>query len=54
MLEMDAVQWREALGEYFGGATWYRNGYIVAVTKRRQCECTEEFQERWAPLVREP
>ncbi len=54
VLEMDAAQWQEALGDYYGGPGWYRNGYIVAITKRKQGEYTEEFQERWAGYVTEP
>lgn len=53
VLEMNAEQWQEALGEYYGGAGWHRNGYIVAITKRKEGEYTEEFQERWAGFVRE-
>jgi transcriptional regulator with XRE-family HTH domain len=51
-LEMDAQQWRAALGDYVHGSTWYRNGYIVPVTKMREGEYTEEFKERWAPYAR--
>ncbi len=54
VLEMDAEQWRGALGDYYDGPTWRRNGYIVAITKRVKGEYTEEFQERWAGYVREP
>lgn len=53
VLEMNAEQWQEALGEYYGGAGWHRNGYIVAITKRKEGEYTEDFQERWAGYVRE-
>ena len=53
VLELDTKAWQEALGGYHGGPGWYRNGYIVAVTKRKQGEYTEEFQERWAGYVRE-
>jgi hypothetical protein len=53
VLEMNGEQWREALGEYYGGAGWQRNGYIVAITKRVQGEYTEEFQERWGEFVKE-
>lgn len=52
VLELDADQWQEALGDYYGGPGWYRNGYIVAITKRKRGEYTEEFQERWAGYVR--
>lgn len=51
VLEMDADEWREALGDYADGPTWRRNGYIVPVTKMRDREYTEEFKERWAPYV---
>ncbi len=54
VLEMDADQWRDALGDYYEGPTWRRNGYIVAITKRLKGEYTEEFQERWAEYVRKP
>ncbi len=53
VLEMNAEQWQEALGEYYGGPAWHRNGYIVAITKRKEGEYTEEFQERWGRFVRE-
>lgn len=53
VLELDAAQWQEALGEYYGGAGWYRNGYVVAITKKKDGEYTEEFQERWGKYVRE-
>lgn len=52
-LEMDPEQWRTALGDYVDGPSWTRNGYIVAITKRRDGEYTEEFQDRWRPYVRE-
>lgn len=52
VLEMNPEQWRAALGSYYEGPTWRRNGYIVAITKRVGGEYTEEFQERWAGLVR--
>ena len=51
LLEMTPGQWREALGSYAEGSTWPRNGYIVAVTRRRRGRYTEEFQDRWAPFV---
>jgi len=51
VLEMGPEQWREALGSYYEGPTWRRNGYIVAITKRVGGEYTEEFQERWAGFV---
>ena len=51
VLEMDADEWREALGDYADGPTWHRNGYIVPVTKMRDREYTEEFKDRWAPYV---
>ncbi len=54
VLEMDAGQWREALGDYYEGPTWRRNGYIVAITKRVRGEYTEKFQERWEEYVRKP
>ena len=52
VLEMTPDQWREALGDYYQGDTWRTNGYIVAITKRRKGEYTEEFQERWGKWVR--
>ena len=52
VLEMTPDQWREALGDYYDGDTWRTNGYIVAITKRRKGEYTEEFQERWGKWVR--
>ena len=58
-IELDEVwafvakkQRREALGSYYEGPTWRRNGYIVAVTKRVDGEYTEEFQDRWAGFVK--
>ena len=51
-LEMNADQWREALGDYCEGDTWRSNGYIVAITQRRGGEYTETFQDRWARHVR--
>lgn len=53
LLEMDPEQWRTALGDYVEGPSWSRNGYIVAITKRRDGEYTDEFQDRWRPYVRE-
>jgi hypothetical protein len=47
------MQWKEAPGESYGGAGWHRNGHIVAITKRKEGEYREEFQERWAGYVRE-
>ncbi len=52
VLEMTPDQWRQALGDYYHGDTWRPNGYIVAITKRRKGEYTEEFQERWGKWVR--
>lgn len=52
VLELDPEQWREALGSYYEGPTWRRNGYIVAITKRVKGEYTEEFQDRWVKHVR--
>ena len=52
MLEMNAEQWRGALGDYHDGPTWLRNGYIVAITRRVDGEYTEEFQDRSAGYVR--
>jgi len=54
VLEMDADQWRGALGDYYEGPTWRPNGYIVAITKRVRGEYTEKFQDRWAEYVRKP
>ena len=54
LLEMSPEEWREALGSFVHGPTWRRNGYIVAITRRREGEYTMEFQDRWAGLVREP
>jgi transcriptional regulator with XRE-family HTH domain len=54
VLEMNPEQWREALGDYFEGPSWRRNGYIVALTKRVSGEYTEEFQDRWAAFIRKP
>jgi hypothetical protein len=51
VLEMNPEQWREALGDYYEGSNWRRNGYIVAITKRVKGEYTEEFQDRWAPFI---
>ena len=53
VLALNAEQWQEALRDYYGGPGWYRNGYIVAITKRKRGEYTEEFQERWAKFVKE-
>jgi hypothetical protein len=53
LLEMTPEQWRDALGDYVEGSGWLRNGYIVAITSRREGRYTEEFQERWRHLVRE-
>jgi len=51
VLEMNAEQWREALGDHYVSPSWPRNGYIVAITKRVKGEYTEEFQDRWAPFI---
>ena len=53
LLEMTPAEWREALGDYVDGDAWPSNGYIVAITKRSAGEYGEEFQDRWAPLVRD-
>jgi hypothetical protein len=53
LLEMSPEEWRGALGSYVDGPTWGRNGYIVAITRRREGEYTMEFQDRWAGFVRE-
>ena len=54
-LEMTLDQWRTALGKYYyGWSNWQRHGYIVAITRRRGGEYTEEFQRRWARYVRTP
>ena len=54
VLEMTPEEWREALGDYFDGSGWRRNGYIVAITKRVKGEYTEEFQDRWGQYIRQP
>jgi len=53
VLELDAEASQEALGDDYDSSGWHSNGYIVAVTKRKQGEYTEAFQERWAGYVRE-
>jgi len=52
-LEMTPEEWREALGEYADSDAWRTSGYVGAVTRRRSGEYTEEFQDRWAPFIRE-
>jgi len=51
-LELDADEWREALGDHADGPGWRRNGFIVPVTRMRDGEYTEEFKDRWAPFVK--
>jgi transcriptional regulator with XRE-family HTH domain len=52
VLEMGPEEWREALGDYVDRTSWERNGYIVAITKRREGEYGTEFQDRWAEYVK--
>jgi hypothetical protein len=51
-LEMSPKQWRKALGDYYRGPNWRANGYVVAITHRREGEYTEEFQPRWRKYIR--
>jgi hypothetical protein len=52
LLEMTPEQWRRALGRYVKRGKWRQNGYIVAITRRRGGEYTEEFQPRWERYVK--
>jgi transcriptional regulator with XRE-family HTH domain len=52
LLEMSPDEWREALGRHYKSPGWRKNGYIVAITKRRGGRYTTEFQDRWAPFSR--
>jgi transcriptional regulator with XRE-family HTH domain len=53
LLEMGPEEWRGALGDHVvHGSSWRRNGYIVAITKRKEGEYGTEFQDRWAPFVK--
>jgi len=54
LLELSPDEWRGALGRYGRSPSWERNGYVVAITQRRDGDYTEEFQDRWVRYVRRP
>lgn len=52
ILSMTADQWKTALGRYYTGPNWRRNGYAVSLTRRRGGRPVAEFVERWEPYIR--
>lgn len=52
ILSMTADQWKAALGRYYNGPNWRRNGYAVSLTRSCSGRPVAEFVTRWKPYIR--
>jgi hypothetical protein len=52
VLSMTADQWKAALGRYYVGPNWRRNGYAVPLTRCCGGRPVAEFVARWEPYIR--
>ena len=52
ILSMTADQWKAALGRYYTGPNWRKNGYAVSLTRSCGGRPVTEFVARWEPYIR--
>lgn len=51
VLSMTAEQWKNALGDYYRGPNWRKNGYSTMLTRTRNGLPTTDFKDAWMPCI---
>ena len=52
ILSMTAGDWKTALGRYYNGPNWRRNGYAISLTRSCGGQPVPDFVDRWKPYIR--